>query len=59
MEKMNPTPEQVEASEDILAKARANKKTIVWCLVAGFVVIIGVLVWLMGAVYPGGSHFVV
>lgn len=47
MEKMNPTPEQVEASEDILAKARANKKTIVWCLVAGFVVIIGVLVWLM------------
>ena len=49
MEKMNPTPEQVEASEDILAKARANKKTIVWCLVAGFVVIIGVLVWLMVA----------
>ncbi len=26
MEKMNPTPEQVEASEDILAKARANRK---------------------------------
>ena len=49
MEKMNPTPEQVEASEDIIAKARANKKTIVWCLVAGFVVIIGVLVWLMVA----------
>ncbi|MDE6526226.1 MAG: hypothetical protein K2L75_03140 [Muribaculaceae bacterium] len=49
MEKMNPTPEQVDASEEILAKARANKKTIVWCLVAGFVVIIGVLVWLMVA----------
>lgn len=47
MEKNNPTPAQVEASEDIVAKARANKKAIIWCLIAGFVVIIAVLAWLL------------
>ena len=29
MEKKNPATEQVEQAEDIVAKARANKKTIV------------------------------
>lgn len=49
MEKNNPTPEQVAASEDILAKAKANKKTIIWVFGAVIVVIICVLIWLMVA----------
>ena len=49
MEKNNPTFEQVEASEDILAKARANKKSIMWGFIVAFVLIIGVLVWLLVA----------
>ena len=47
MEKNNPTPEQVEVSEDILAKARANKKSIMWGFIVAFVMIIGVLAWLL------------
>ena len=49
MEKNNPTTEQVEVSEDIIAKARANKKAIIWCSVGAFAIIIGVLVWLLVA----------
>lgn len=49
MEKNNPTPEQNAASEDILAKAKANKKTLIWAFGAVIVVIICVLIWLMVA----------
>lgn len=49
MEKNTPTTEQVEVSEDILSKARANKKAIIWCFVVAFVLIIGVLIWLLVA----------
>lgn len=49
MEQKNPTPQQVEESVDIVAKARANKKAIIYCFVAAFVIIIGVLVWLLVA----------
>lgn len=49
MEKNNPTPEQVDQAEEILAKARANKKTIMWGFIVAFVLIIGVMVWLMVA----------
>lgn len=47
MEKKNPATEQVEQAEDIVAKARANKKTIVGISVAIVVVIAAVLVWLL------------
>lgn len=47
METKTPTPEQLDGAEDIIAKAKANKKTLVWCLVGGFVVIIAVLAWLL------------
>ncbi len=47
MEKNNPTSEKVEVSDDILAKAKANKKAIVRGLITAFVVIIGVFVWLL------------
>jgi len=36
-----------EQAEDIIAKAKKNKKAIMWCLVAAFAVIIVVLIWLM------------
>lgn len=49
MEKKNPATEQVEQAEDIVAKARANKKTIVGISVAIVVVIAAVLVWLLVA----------
>ncbi len=50
MEKNNPTPAaQVDESEDILAKARANKKTIMWLSIAAFVIIIGAFVWILVA----------
>lgn len=49
MEQKHPTPQQVEESVDIVAKARANKKTIIYCFVVAFVIIIGVLIWLLVA----------
>lgn len=47
MEKNNPTPQQVDESVDIIAKARENKKVITYGLITAAVVIIVVLVWLM------------
>ncbi len=47
MEKTNPTPTQVEEAEDIVAKAQANKKSIMWCSIAVLVIIIGILVWIL------------
>ncbi|MDE6468349.1 MAG: hypothetical protein K2L28_05555 [Muribaculaceae bacterium] len=47
MEKNTPTPEQVDGGEDIIAKARANRKTITAVLIAAAVIIIAVLAWLM------------
>ncbi|MCM1067826.1 MAG: hypothetical protein NC418_09675 [Muribaculaceae bacterium] len=49
MEKNNPTPEQVDGAEDILAKAKANKKSIIWGFITAAVIIIGVLIWLLVA----------
>ena len=49
MENTKPTEQQVEQSEDILAKARANRKSIMWCFIAAFVVIIGAMVWVVVA----------
>ncbi len=46
MEKNTPTPEQVDASEEILAKARANRKSIMWGLITAFVIIIAVLIYM-------------
>lgn len=47
MEQNNPTAKQVEESEDIVAKARANKKTIIYGLITAFVILIGVMIWLL------------
>lgn len=47
--KKNNTPADEIQAEDLVAKARANKKTIVGVSIAVCVVIIGVLVWLMVA----------
>ncbi len=49
MEKNIPTPEQVDSSEDILAKARANRKSIMWCMIALFVIIIAILIYIFVA----------
>ncbi len=49
MEKKTPATEQIEQAEDIVAKARANKKTLVGVSVALVVVIAAVLVWLLVA----------
>lgn len=49
MEKKTPATEQIEQAEDIVAKARANKKTLVGVSVALVVVIVAVLVWLLVA----------
>lgn len=49
MEKKTPATEQIEQSEDIVAKARANKKTLVGVSVALVVIIAAVLVWLLVA----------
>jgi len=46
MEKKTPATEQIEQSEDIVAKARANKKTLIGVSVALVVIIVAVLVWL-------------
>lgn len=46
MEQNTPTPEQqVDHSEDILAKARANKKTIVTCIIGAAVLIVAAFIW--------------
>ncbi len=49
MEKKTPATEQIEQAEDIVAKARANKKTLVGVSVALVVIIAAVLVWLLVA----------
>lgn len=49
MEKKTPATEQIEQADDIVAKARANKKTLVGVSVALVVVIAAVLVWLLVA----------
>ena len=49
MEKKTPATEQLDQAEDIVAKARANKKTIVGLSVALVVVIAAILVWLLVA----------
>ena len=49
MEKKTLATEQIEQAEDIVAKARANKKTLVGVSVALVVVIAAVLVWLLVA----------
>ena len=36
MEKNTPTS-QLEENEDIIAKAQANKRTIVWCFIIAFI----------------------
>ena len=46
MEKNTPTS-QLEENEDIIAKAQANKRTIVWCFIIAFILIIGVLAWIL------------
>ena len=49
MEKKTPATEQIEQAEDIVAKARANKNTLVGVSVALVVIIAAVLVWLLVA----------
>lgn len=49
MEKQNPNIEQQEIGDVIIAKARANKEVLVWCLAGVFILAIGVLIWLMVA----------
>ena len=49
MEKKTPATEQIDQAEDIVAKARANKKTLVGVSVALVVIIAAVLVWLLVA----------
>ena len=49
MEKKTPATDQLDQAEDIVAKARANKKTIVGLSVALVVVIAAILVWLLVA----------
>lgn len=49
MEKKTPATEQIEQAEDIVAKARANKKTLVGVSVALVVIIAAVLIWLLVA----------
>ena len=46
MEKNTPTS-QLEENEDIIAKAQANKRTIVWCFSIAFRLIIGGLAWIL------------
>ena len=45
MKKEQTTNEQVELSDDILAKAKANKKSIIAGCVTALVILAGVLVW--------------
>ncbi|MBD5232983.1 MAG: tetratricopeptide repeat protein [Bacteroidales bacterium] len=49
MENNVPAPEQLDNSEELLAKARANRKSIVWCMIALFVIIIAVLIYIFVA----------
>lgn len=49
MEKNNVTPQEVEQSEALIAKARANKKTILGLSIAAFAIVIIALVWLLVA----------
>ncbi|MDE6575136.1 MAG: hypothetical protein K2L84_07385 [Muribaculaceae bacterium] len=49
MEKNTQVPQEQDQSELILAKARKNKKTIVTCLVAAAVLLVGALAWIFAA----------
>ena len=49
MENSRPTAQEVDKSEEILAKARANKKVIIWSLVVAAVCVLGALIWIMVA----------
>lgn len=47
--KENTAPEQLDHAEEIIAKARANKKTLTGLAIAVLAVVAGVLVWLLVA----------
>ena len=49
MENSRPTAQEVDKSEEILAKARANKKVIIWSLVVAEVCVVAVLVYILVA----------
>lgn len=49
MEQKKVTPQEIEQSEDMVAKFRANKKSIVGLTIAAFAIIIIVLVWMLVA----------
>ena len=49
MENTNRTTQEVDKSEEILAKARANKKTIMWCLIIAAVCVVGMLAYILVA----------
>ncbi len=49
MENTNQTTQEVDKSEEILAKARANKKTIMWCLIIAAVCVAGMLAYILVA----------
>ena len=49
MENTNQTTQEVDKSEEILAKARANKKTIMWCLIIAAVCVVGMLAYILVA----------
>lgn len=49
MENPRPTAQEVDKSEEILAKARANKKVIMWCLVVAAVCVVAVLAYILVA----------
>ena len=49
MENSRPTAQEVDKSEEILAKARANKKVIIWSLVVAAVCVVAVLVYILVA----------
>lgn len=49
MEQKNVTPQELDQSEELVAKARANKKTIVGLTIGAFAIIIIVLIWMLVA----------
>ncbi len=49
MEKNTPVTPQADLNDDILSKARANKKPLIWALLAGCLVLFAILVWIMVA----------
>lgn len=49
MEQNKPTAQQVEQTDDIIAKARANKKGIMLCVIVLLVVVIIAMIWLLVA----------